>query len=78
MSVSAEQARQINATAALSKKIGDVLNFDDMTLSLSALADTVAVIITALDDPETARNEFVAALDAALELLTFMPQELRR
>lgn len=78
MIVSTEQAAEIEAVAALSNKIGEVLNFDDLSLSLNALADTVAVVINGLDDPETARNQFVAALDGALDLLTFMPQELRR
>lgn len=78
MSVSAAQAAQIEAVAALTHKIGEVLNLDDISLSLNALVDTVAVIITGTDDPETTRNQFVAGLDAALDLLTFMPQELRR
>lgn len=78
MNVPPERAAQIEAVAALSNKVGEVLNFDDISLSLNALADTVAVIINDLDDPETARNQFVAVLDGALDLLTFMPQELRR
>lgn len=78
MSISADQAAMIEATGELSEKIGHVLNFEDLGLSLTALADTAAVIIHGLDDPETARNLFVALLDETLDQLTFMPQELRR
>lgn len=73
MTVSPKQAAEIEAVAAVSEKIGAVLNFDDLSLSLNALADTAAILINSADDPETARNQFVSALDGALDLLTFMP-----
>lgn len=78
MTVSAEEAATIRGCEALSNKVGEVLNFDDINLSLNALADVVAVLLQEADDPETARNQFVAALDATLETLTFLPPELRR
>lgn len=78
MPVTPEEAAQIEAVAALSNKVGEVLDFSDISLCLQALVDTAAAIISDLDDPETARNQFVAALDGTLDLLTFMPQELRR
>lgn len=78
MSVSPEEAADIEAVAALSLKFGEVVNFNDIGLSLTALADTVAALLQEADDPETARNLFVAQLDATLDTLTFMPAELRR
>lgn len=76
MSVPSEEAAKIDAIADLSKKFGDVLNFDDIGLSLNALADTAACLINGASDPETVRNQFVAALDQALDMLTFMLRDL--
>jgi hypothetical protein len=76
--MSPEKAAEIEAVAELAIKFGDVVNFDDIPVSLLALADTAAVLINDAKDPETVRNLFIAGLDQSLDLLTFMPQELSR
>lgn len=78
MSVSPEEAATIEAVAALTGKFAEVINFEDPAISLNALADVAALLITDANDPESVRDQFVAALDATLDTLTFMPAELRR
>lgn len=66
--MSAEQVAKIEAIAALTKKFADVLDFEDVGLSLNALADAAALLINEAGDPESVRNQFVAALDASLDI----------
>lgn len=76
MSKSRAEIANIEAIEVLSRKFIELLNPVDVGQFMNALADTAAVIIHDASDPETVRNQFVAALDQSLDMLTYMPPDM--
>jgi hypothetical protein len=75
MMPSPEEIAEIEAVAALTTRLAAVIDLTDARLSLNALADLAACCIQSTTDPETCRDQFVSAVDDALDALAVMPPD---